>query len=60
MKVIKAILLLPLDILILLSLLIGLMVIKIDDILNLVVIGLMDIKKKLREECETTETSEVK
>ena len=60
MKLIKVILLLPLDVLILLSLVIGLMVSKIDDILHMVVIGLMDFKHKMKNDCETTETSEVK
>lgn len=60
MKVIRLILLLPLDVLILLCLLIGLLVSKIDDILHLVVIGLMDFKHKMKNECEITETSEVK
>ena len=60
MKLIKVILLLPLDVLILLSLVIGLMVSKIDDILRMVVIGLMDFKHKMKNDCETTETSEVK
>ena len=60
MKVIRLILLLPLDVLITLGLVIGLLTSKIDEILKIAVIGLMDIKKKLREDCETTETSEVK
>ena len=60
MKVIRLILLLPLDVLILLGIVIGLLTSKIDEILKIAVIGLMDIREKLREECETTETSEVK
>ncbi len=60
MKVIRLILLLPLDILILLGIVIGLLASKIDEILKIAVIGLMDMRKKLREDCETTETSEVK
>ena len=51
MKLIKVILLLPLDVLILLSLVIGLMVSKIDDILHMVVIGLMDFKHKMKNDC---------
>lgn len=60
MKVIRLILLLPLDVLILLGIVIGLLTSKIDEILKIAVIGLMDIREKLREDCETTETSEVK
>ena len=58
MKVIRLILLLPLDVLILLGIVIGLMTSKIDEILKIAVIGLMDIREKLREECKTTETEE--
>lgn len=60
MKVIRLILLLPLDVLILLGIVIGLLTSKIDEILKIAVIGLMETRKKLREDCETTETSEVK
>jgi len=60
MEVIKVILLLPLDVLIILGILIGLVVSKIDDILHLVVIWLMDFKHNILTESETTETSEVK
>lgn len=60
MKVIRLILLLPLDVLILLGIVIGLLTSKIDEILKIAVIGLMEMRKKLREECGTTETSEVK
>ena len=59
MKVIRLILLLPLDILIPLGIVIGLLTNKIDEILKIAVIGLMEMRKKLREDCETTETSEV-
>ena len=58
MKVIRLILLLPLDVLILLGIVIGLMTSKIDEILKIAVIWLMDIREKLREECKTTETEE--
>ena len=60
MKVIRLILLLPPDVLILLGIVIGLLTSKIDEILKVAVIGLMEMRKKLREDCETTETSEVK
>ena len=60
MKVIRLILLLPLDVLILLSIMLELLTSKIDEILKIAVIGLMEMRKKLREDCETTETSEVK
>ena len=60
MKVIRLILLLPLDVLILLGIVIGLLTSKIDEILKIAVIGLMDFRMKPREECGTTETSEVK
>ena len=60
MKLIKVILLLPLDVLIILGILIGLLTSKIDDILKRTVIGLIDFKHKMKNDCETTETSEVK
>jgi hypothetical protein len=60
MKVIRLILLLPLDVLIILGIVIGLLTSKIDEILKIAVIGLIDFKHKMKNECETTETSEVK
>lgn len=60
MKVIKVILLLPLDVLIILGILIGLLVSKIDEILKMAVIWLIDFKQNILKESETTETSEVK
>ena len=60
MKVIKVILLLPLDVLIILGILIGLLTSKIDEILKIPVIGLIDFKYNILKESETTETSEVK
>ena len=60
MKVIKVILLLPLDVLIILGIVIGLLTSKIDEILKIAVIGLIDFKHNILKESETTETSEVK